>query len=347
MAEIWIDTSVAEGSQTCGMGEYAKNLINMLEENGNVVKCFSNPFVNMGIFSTKIYFLWLNSFFLLKTMICKPDIVIFPAYIMPFFVRRKSRYYVVFYDIMLAREQFFGKRNAKTFNLFLSIAAKKATKIITISDTTKTLLNKEFNIPLEKINIINCTLKKPMLNIVNFNFKTLEQKYNLKRQKYILFIGGCFKHKNVDSLMKAFSTISIKYNDFKLVIAGYKGLVSLCNNYSKQIILLGYVSDEEIIALYKNALFFVFPSLEEGFGLPIIEAQFLKCPILCSDIPVFREVAGVGAEFCETDYNSIASKIEYLLNNRQRLNELIELGELNLSRFRRSKIVKQVKDSIV
>ena len=68
-----------------------------------------------------------------------------------------------------------------------------------------------------------------------------------------------------------------------------------------KIIITGYIPDEEIPTLYKNALLYIFPSLYEGFGTPIIEAQYSGCPLLCSDIPVFKEIAGNGAEFCNTD----------------------------------------------
>ena len=155
MTKIWVDTTILRGSETCGMAEYTKNLIGILEKNSYKMECFYNPFLSFGFLSTKIYFLWLNTFFLLKTVIYKPDIIIFPSYIMPFFIRKKTRYYVVFYDIMLSREEYFGEKSTKTFKLYLYIAAKKATKIITISNTTKKLLNDEFKIPLENISIIN------------------------------------------------------------------------------------------------------------------------------------------------------------------------------------------------
>ena len=112
------------------------------------------------------------------------------------------------------------------------------------------------------------------------------------------------------------------------------------------IIFTGYVNDEEIPTLYKNALLYVFPSEYEGFGIPIIEAQYSQVPILCSNIEVFREVAGNGAEYCELNSNKFAEKIEYLINTPERMNELTKNGSQNVQRFLISTIGKQLMEVI-
>ena len=110
------------------------------------------------------------------------------------------------------------------------------------------------------------------------------------------------------------------------------------------IIFTGYVSDLEIPTLYSNAMMFVFPSFYEGFGTPNIEAQHFGVPLLCSDIPVFREVAGEGAEYCSTDADSIAEKMVYLINNPERRQELINIGYENVKRFDIERISEQLKE---
>ena len=91
----------------------------------------------------------------------------------------------------------------------------------------------------------------------------------------------------------------------------------------------------------------MYPSLYEGFGIPLIEAQYCGCPVLCSDIPVFREIGANSVEYCEPTTNEIANKLESLINNSQRLQELSELGKENVKRYSIEKITEQLKDVII
>ena len=90
----------------------------------------------------------------------------------------------------------------------------------------------------------------------------------------------------------------------------------------------------------------MYPSLYEGFGIPQIEAQYCGCPLLCSNIPVFHEVSENGAEYCEPNSNDIADKMEYLINNPERREELVELGYENLKRFSTERIAEQLTEVI-
>jgi alpha-1,3-rhamnosyl/mannosyltransferase len=90
---------------------------------------------------------------------------------------------------------------------------------------------------------------------------------------------------------------------------------------------LGYVGDASLLALYRGARFLVFPSLYEGFGLPLLEAMAVGCPAVCSDLPVFREVAGAAAEYAPTaDPAAWLEAVQRVETDGQRRAELTRLG---------------------
>ena len=91
---------------------------------------------------------------------------------------------------------------------------------------------------------------------------------------------------------------------------------------------------------------YIFPSLYEGFGIPILEAQYSGVPVLCSDIPIFHEVANNSAEFVQPNSDAIAEKIDLLLKNKQRLEELTKLGYENIQRFSEFVLKKQIIEAI-
>lgn len=343
MKTVWLDISLLNQEQTCGMAEYTKNIKSFLDKKF-LVSTFSNPyknFVKKGI----LYFLWLNSFFYIKTIIQKPDIIIFPFYIMPFFIRKKTKYYVVFHDLMLYRENFFGEKSVKSFKLKMNIANKKATKIITVSNTSKKAICDTFGISPDRVAVAYNIVSNQFKNNVDNSSDNISDLFNLEPKKYIFSLAGGFKHKNTGALIDAFNLIYEKYPDLKLVLAGYKGNIEYkTNTPNPNIIFAGYLKNEELAKLYKNALIFVLPSLEEGFGIPIIEAQYAGIPVLCSDIPIFQEVVENSAELCAPNSHGIAQKLELLLSSPNRLSELSYLGKNNEKRFLHSIVKKQFID---
>lgn len=339
---IWVDTTLLKKAQTCGMAEFTKTYIDILKKE-NDVKSFYNYFSKLPIWSYKLYFIWLNTYFYIKTLLLKPDIIIFPCYYMSYFTRKKTKYYVVFYDIMLYREEFFGKKSKQSFLSRLNIAKKNASKIITISNTTKNKLVEELNIPKEQIEITYCTINNSLKQEIPYDNNILE-KLDITSQKYIFSLAGSFKHKNIASLIESFDAVNKEHKDIKLVITGYKGSLELNtdNISNKNIVFAGFLPTNDIIQLYKNALLFVSPSLEEGFCMPIIEAQYFNTPVLCSDISIFKEVAENSAEFCTPTPEGIAKKINYLINAPLRRKELIKLGQQNIKRFSIDVVTKQI-----
>ena len=343
MKKLFIDISFIFTSSKTGIGAYILTLYNALN-------LYSIPYKNIELKLPKgtrnkyiFHTIWLNTIIWLHTFLNKPNVIISPAFIMPFFTRKKTKYITVIHDLAHLRKNEMSKYSRFIFDLSTNIAIKKADTIVTVSETIKNELIQTFNIDQHRIKVVYNSIGEHFLKSKN-NSEILE-KYNISQQKYILSVATLNKRKNIPELIKAFESITDKYPDIKLVLVGGMGNEKreLLTKHPN-VLFTGYISDEDLPYLYKNALLYVFPSLYEGFGIPLIEAQYSNCPVLCSNIPVFKEVAGNGAEFCIPDSNGIASKLEYLINNKQRRQELISLGQENVKRFSIENIAEQLKD---
>lgn len=338
--KIFIETSFLFEKCT-GMGQYTKTIMKAL----NILHLnFSLKNLKLPL-STKYKYiwhsLWLNTYFYFLTILNKPNIIISPAYIMPWLTKKNTKYITVIHDICFYTDPEASKYTMAIFDLSTKIAIKKADVLVTVSETVKQDLIKKFNIDPKRIKIIYNSINENFLN--SLNQKEILKNYKLYQDNYILSVATLNKRKNIPALIEAFESISDKYPELKLVLVGSMGnekREKLAKH--SNIIFTGYIKEEELPTLYKNALFYMSPSLNEGFGIPIIEAQYSECPVLCSDIPVFREVAGNGAEFCGTDAKSISAKMEYLINNPARRNELAQLGKINVKRFSIETIAQQL-----
>ena len=119
-------------------------------------------------------------------------------------------------------------------------------------------------------------------------------KLGLRDKGYLLYTGNNRPHKNINALLAAFSELRKTQPDLALVLVGHTE-----TSPQEGVIYPGFISDEQLVALYQHARVFVFPSLYEGFGLPIIEALANGCPVIASDIPAFREFANDNIRYFE------------------------------------------------
>ncbi|MBU0579782.1 MAG: glycosyltransferase family 4 protein [Candidatus Margulisbacteria bacterium] len=168
----------------------------------------------------------------------------------------------------------------------------------------------------------------------------------LARKPYLLCVSAFYKHKNLRNLIKAFASLSNDLKDLSLVLVGsiltpelrkerdiLQGMVSDFA-LSARVQFKYNVTDEWLANLYQNASAFVLPSLYEGFCLPIIESQYFGCPVLCSDLPIFREVAGSAAiRFDSSSVDSIRKAILDLMIDQNLRKQLVIDGYSNIKRY--------------
>ncbi len=214
---------------------------------------------------------------------------------------------------------------------------KNADKIIAVSQNTrKDLLRFYPWIPGDKIEVIHHGLLPGKDNHVSLN--EICQKYSLdiEQGNYFLYVGNRNIYKNFQIL----ATLVEKKPKYRealfLCVGGGKANQTIKileeKNQVKNFIFLDYVSDDELAALYRNALALVFPSKYEGFGLPVLEAMAHECPVVCSDVSSLPEVGGDAAFYFDPD--SIESLDDALkrLSKTDR-NEVVCKGKQNTHRF--------------
>lgn len=330
--------------QKTGQGQYTQNIYDILIDMGYQVEMKRKPFMEKIKNSTVkriLYILWINFVFPISTMFKNADIIIFTNTLTPFYKIPNKKYYPVLHDL-------WAYKSPETVTFIQSLYTRivitsiKYTyeKIITVSETVKQEIVDFFNCSEEDVKVIYNSFsfgEKPVLNYSEEDQLRILGKYNIKSKKYILSVATLNKRKNIPMLIDAYNQID---SDIKLVLVGKASSESFnCNN--QNIIFTGYLSDEELKVLYKHALLYVFPSVYEGFGIPIIDAQAFGIPVLCSDIPVFKEIAGKGAEFFELNTPDIVKKIRTLLQDNYKKNLLVQNGYKNIQKFLSSQIKKQ------
>lgn len=243
----------------------------------------------------------------------KLDLVHFLHFNVPILYRKP--YVVTIHDLILLE---YPTRKASRLNslmytiknlayrLVIMNAIHTAQKVIAISKYTKKSIQKHFHIQDNKMAMIYEGVDLERFNPLNskeFDFK----KFKLQKDKYILYVGNVYPHKNIDRLIDVFAAIKQKQNidaDLKLVLVGkkdyfFENIISQVKtlNLEKSVVFPGYVADEELISLYENTLFYVFPSLYEGFGLPPLEAIALGTPIVISNATCLPEIFGEHIEY--------------------------------------------------
>lgn len=241
----------------------------------------------------------------------------------------KGEMYHVIHDLNFEdNDEFLPRAERYFYKTFFPQYAKASHHIFTVSEFSKSCISDVYDIPSEKISVAYNASNLPALN---------DQKTEGK--PYILYVGSLHPRKNLKSLVAAFTELKKldAHANLELHIAG----MSMWNDEDwiknidqKHIKLLGRVNDTQLAQLYHQAAVFCYPSLYEGFGLPIIEAQQYGCPVVCSNNTSLPEIAGNSALFFDaTNTTQIAEKIKAVLEKPSLRTELIAKGYHNIQRF--------------
>lgn len=211
----------------------------------------------------------------------------------------------------------------------------KADRIIAISNNTKKDVVEVFNINPDKIDVVYHGFNYPAKN-------TEENRYG----RYVLFVGQRGHHKNFETFIEAIAPILHKDRELKLICVGPSLSDAEHNNLTRlkiveQVIVMN-VNDSTLNMLYAHALLFVYPSLYEGFGMPILEAFANNCPVCLSDASCFPEIAGdAGIYFDPSDRESIQTAIHELMYDEALRSRQAQLGHSKLSEFSWEKAADQ------
>lgn len=271
----------------------------------------------------------------------KADIYIFNGHEVPLFFRPKN-YGVIVYDF--AYKNFVSKNLAQTiknkFSDFLArLAFKRAKKILAISNATKKEIINFFNIDANKIKIMYLGLND---NIA----LTTPKNPGVTDDGFFLFPGTVKERKNVLNAVKAYALFrqQNKQANNKLVIAGtyskesdyVQKIFSFIkdNNLEKDVIFIGWTNDNGLAYLYQKASALIFPSILEGFGMPVLEAMQFGTPVITSNVSSLGEVAGDAALLVDPyDIEKMAQAMQKIVYDPKLRENLIVKGFERMKKF--------------
>ncbi len=283
-------------------------------------------------------------------------------YITPFFLTRKIKLITTVHDISFARyPEFINKLDRFIFKLLFKLSLKKADKIIAVSHFTKNEIIDIYNINTKKIKMIynGGAAREFSQKITEENVLNFKRKYGIIKT-YLLYLGTLQPRKNIPFLIKSFVALKVKYqNDEKiqglsLVLRGnkkghnydtkidriLKGIQKKYPKIFRDIKIIDYISNEELPLIFKGAEAFCFPSIYEGFGLPLLESMTVGTPVVFSSSSCFPEIAANAGIIYEADnYNDLVNKIKKLLSSNIIQKRIIDEG------FRRAKFFSWEKNA--
>jgi glycosyltransferase involved in cell wall biosynthesis len=208
--------------------------------------------------------------------------------------------------------------------------------VIVNSKSTKTDLCHLFNYPDEKVTVIPLGVSNSIQRHEDENIEDkVLKRYSLKHKGYFIYIGTIEPRKNIATLIQAFDTFCKNVSEeFLLVLVGRNGwktddfYYSLSHmNYKNNVRILGYVSEDIKKILLKRARVFIYPSMYEGFGLPVLEAMSYGIPVITSNNSALAEIANSAAALIDPkSIQEITSSLENIISDEKIENKLSEAG---------------------
>jgi len=341
--KIWIDAKNA-ASQNAGIAKWSEYQLSLNDRDFNSKLSLiypSNskfePYANLNMkrkklfafsrfpsmFSTLLYDLFTFRFF---AKLDKPDLIFSPYYdvLMP----KGIRSIISIHDLCYVEQPaLYSKIRRIYFLWIMKKNANRAKLILTVSHTSKDQISKYLNIPGSKIQILHNHIDH---EFSSYSPSTIEiEKFRSKYadfEKIILYTGGFENRKNIPMLLSAINTLNTTSSRICLLVTGVetdKWLTAITDadlnrNY---VSFLGSLTNPELKVAYKSVDAVIYPSLSEGFGRSCIEAMACQTPLICSDIPVFREVAGDYPHYFDPlNLQSLVSAVKEVLTNIEPLN---------------------------
>lgn len=293
--------------------------------------------------------LWAH--FYLSRSLTKNRVDVFhePSFIAPF--AKKCPTVITIYDLaFLHVPDCYTWRTKLYLEGLLAKSIRKADAIITISESSKKDILEKFPAAAGKIKVV--------YGAVGDNFQPLHDDQMLERVKakygirkdFILNVSLITPRKNLNRLIRAFKSLrENKKTDCQLVIVGAKGWLyeDIFREVSRlglegEVVFCNYVAHDELLCLYTSALLFAYPSLYEGFGLPILEAMACDCPVVSADVSSMPEVCGQAALLVDPyDTEGLAAAMLKLISDLALRGQLIELGREQIKKFLWKKSAEQ------
>ena len=256
-----------------------------------------------------------------------PDIFHMTYFNNSYHLSKKTLKFLTIYDLIHEKFPDYYSKTFKEFTLKKKEEAiKKADHIICISENTKSDLLNYYKVNENKVSTVH-------LGVIQNKEKPAFIK---TERKFILYVGERNKYKNFKNLLKVYSNSKLLYENFSLICFGGGSFSQDEKNEFKSLKLnqnnIYQISgnDEMLYSYYASAECLVIPSLYEGFGLPLLEAMSLNCPVLCSRTSSLVEIGAEAAIFFDPySVEDLQCKSEELILNNDKKNKLIKYGRVN------------------
>ncbi len=357
------------GLEHAGIGRYVINLVNQIErldkKNQYYLLLRKKYFQKLKLKNRNFrkiladyphYSFQEQIFLLIKLLKIKPDLVHFPHFNTPILWWGKQ--VVTIHDLI--KHQSKGPQTTTrwrplywfkylNYRFLVWVSVKKSIKIIVPSKYWKKELVQRFKLKPEKIEVTYEGIGDKF-KIQKSDGKIIK-KYRINKP-FVIYTGNLYPHKNVEKLVQAIKLLnegSDLPNKLTLVIVCARSV--FLERFKKRVkemeaerlvSLLGFVPDEDLVALYQEAKAFVFPTFLEGFGLPGLEAMAAGLPVVCSDILVLREIYGQAALYFDPqDVEDMTEKIKSVISDTKLRKTLIEKGFKQIKKYSWQKMAKQ------
>ena len=245
-----------------------------------------------------------------------------------------SNQIITIHDVSFERyPEWFSNLFCRYYKFMFPRIGKKAHAILTVSEFSRQEIVETEGLDPNKIHVIHSN--------VPFHTKpTDDEILNLKKdpnaEKYILTVSSMDPRKNFIRLVEAFNQIEDK--SIKLYIIGMRfkafNTPDLEKLIGENVVLPGYIDDEALQKMYQNALFSIYPSLYEGFGLPPLESMTYGCPVIVSDIPALKEISGEAVVYTNPySIEDMVWKMNMLAENENLREELVSKGLQQIKKY--------------
>lgn len=371
MKKVAVNTRLLLKGRLEGLGTFEHEVLQLLIKNHPEVEfhfIFDRPYNNEFIYGANVVphvlfpqarhpflFIWWFDYSITRLLKkIKPDVFFSPDGYLS--TRTNVPQVAVIHDINFFHyPQYFPFWIRWYYNTFFPQFAKKAAKIITISEFSKQDIAKNYRIDPEKIMVAYNGVEQGPLFFSENALQTTKDKYS-KGKSYFVFVGALYPRKNLENQLKAFDVFKKKTEaDIKFLVVGQsypesESIFEVYRNleYKSEVIFTGRIeSREEVDKLLAGALACSYVSNFEGFGLPVLEAMRAGTAVITSNTSALPEVAGDAALLVNPgSIEEIASAYEKIYSNASLRNSLIEKGKIQIKKFSWDKTAEKVWEGI-
>lgn len=291
-------------------------------------------------------YLWTQIRLWWELVVNPPDVLFIPAHTIPFLpISKKIKIICAVHDVGFKRfPELYKKIQFWYHDLTMRRIRGRADVILTISQFSKSEIVDLYGVDPNKIKITYLGYDDKSYHVMEREDTSILEKYKISKP-YILYVGRLEKKKNIGNIIDSFILIKKEQSGLKLVLAGnpgndYDQLVQKIKEagIDKDVIITGYVAESDMPQLFASAEVFLFPTLYEGFGLPIVQAMASGTPVVTSDCNPHKEIAGEAGIFVDPHSAlEIYKGLKTLFDDPIRKQQLVEAGFKRAANFHWSK----------